>query len=191
MGNLEVMVVGAGAGGLSLAHGLRAEGVVRVFEGDRTPVDRARGYRVTINAGGARALQSCLPKANFERYIESSAKISTAVSFFDHKLHRLLAIELPTTSQSASDGARPISCIALRQILLEGLEDAVEFGKTFEGFGTTPKGPQNEIARFGVLKLPVPAISSASAAEKQTPAQSLRGLFTDNYLSRTTRKPFV
>jgi hypothetical protein len=39
----------------------------------------------------------------------------------------------------------------------------------------------NEIARFWVLKLPIPAISNASASEKQTPAQSLRALFTDDY----------
>jgi hypothetical protein len=38
----------------------------------------------------------------------------------------------------------------------------------------------NQIARFGGLKLPFPAISNASAAEKQNPAQSLRGLFTDD-----------
>jgi hypothetical protein len=38
----------------------------------------------------------------------------------------------------------------------------------------------NEIARFGGLKLPIPAISNVSEAEKQTPAQSLRGLFTDD-----------
>ena len=40
----------------------------------------------------------------------------------------------------------------------------------------------NQIARFGGLKLQIPAISNASAAEKQTPAQSLRGLFTDDYV---------
>jgi hypothetical protein len=39
---------------------------------------------------------------------------------------------------------------------------------------------KNEIARFGALKLPIPAISNASASEKQTPAQSLRALFTDD-----------
>jgi hypothetical protein len=38
----------------------------------------------------------------------------------------------------------------------------------------------NEIARFGVLKLQILAISNAPASEKQTPAQSLRGLFTDD-----------
>jgi hypothetical protein len=41
---------------------------------------------------------------------------------------------------------------------------------------------ENKIARFGGLKPPIPAISNASASEKQTPAQSLRGLFTDDYL---------
>jgi hypothetical protein len=40
----------------------------------------------------------------------------------------------------------------------------------------------NQIARFGTPKLPIPAISNASPAEKQTPAQSLRGLFTDDYI---------
>jgi hypothetical protein len=41
---------------------------------------------------------------------------------------------------------------------------------------------KNEIARFGALKLPIPAISNASASEKQTPAQSLRALFTDDFM---------
>jgi len=40
---------------------------------------------------------------------------------------------------------------------------------------------KNEIAGFGGLKLPIPAISNAAAAEKQTHAQSLRALFTDDY----------
>jgi 2-polyprenyl-6-methoxyphenol hydroxylase-like FAD-dependent oxidoreductase len=147
MGKLEVMIVGAGTGGLCLAQGLRAAGVaVRVFERDRTPTDRTQGYRITINSVGARALRSCLPQSNFEQYIAASAKISTAVSFFDHKLHRLLSIDLPQTAQSAPDGARPISRIALRQILLEGLEDVVVFGKTFAAFETSPKG--RVIVRF-------------------------------------------
>jgi 2-polyprenyl-6-methoxyphenol hydroxylase-like FAD-dependent oxidoreductase len=143
MANLRVMIVGAGTGGLCLAHGLRAAGVdVQVFERDRSPTDRPQGYRLTINARGACALLSCLPEANFARYIAASAKISTAVTFLDHKLRRLLSIKLPTTDQSAPDGARPISRIALRQILLEGLEDVVAFGKTVERFET--------IARLGV-----------------------------------------
>jgi 2-polyprenyl-6-methoxyphenol hydroxylase-like FAD-dependent oxidoreductase len=147
MANLRVLVVGAGTGGLCLAHGLRAAGVdVRVFERDRTPMDRPQGYRLTINARGARALRSCLPEANFARYITASAKISTAVTFLDHKLRRLLSIKLPAADQATLDGARPISRIALRQILLEDLDDVVAFGKTFERFETSPEG--RVIARF-------------------------------------------
>jgi len=42
----------------------------------------------------------------------------------------------------------------------------------------------NEIARFGVLKRQILAISNAPASEKQTPAQSPRGLFTDDCLGQ-------
>jgi hypothetical protein len=40
----------------------------------------------------------------------------------------------------------------------------------------------NEIAGFEGLKRPIPAISNAPESKKQTPAQSLRALFTDDYL---------
>lgn len=132
MSKLKVLIIGAGTGGLCLAHGLRAAGIdVRVFERDRTPADRQQGYRLTINATGARALESCLPPSSFARYIAASARISTGVTFLDHRLRRLLAIELPGTDQSAPHAPRPIARLALRQVLLEGLEQVVQFGKTF------------------------------------------------------------
>jgi flavin-dependent dehydrogenase len=75
MAKLEVIVVGAGTGGLALAHGLRAAGIaVRVFERDYKLTDRSQGYRLNINGGGARALRSCLPASNFDRYIAASAR---------------------------------------------------------------------------------------------------------------------
>jgi hypothetical protein len=39
---------------------------------------------------------------------------------------------------------------------------------------------KNEIATFRALKPQIPAISNASESGKQNPAQSLRGLFTDD-----------
>jgi 2-polyprenyl-6-methoxyphenol hydroxylase-like FAD-dependent oxidoreductase len=138
MGNLQVIVIGAGTVGLALVHGLRAAGMaVRVFERDHNLTERALGYRLTINARGARALQSCLPKPNFERYIAASAKVSMAVSFFDHRLRRLLFVDVPNTEQTDPHAARPISRIALRQILAECLEDAVAYGKTFKSSDKT------------------------------------------------------
>jgi 2-polyprenyl-6-methoxyphenol hydroxylase-like FAD-dependent oxidoreductase len=135
------MVIGAGTGGLALAHALRASGIaVRVFERDHNLTGRPQGYRLTINARGARALQSCLPKANFEHYVAASAKVSTAVSFFDHKLRRLLFVEAPNTEQTNPYAARPISRSALRQILAEGLEETVTYHKTFRSFEKTRGG---------------------------------------------------
>src|ERR1700722_20392892 len=44
---------------------------------------------------------------------------------------------------------------------------------------SAPKGnPQNEFASFGAFKLQIPAISNQPEAQKPTPPQSLRGLFT-------------
>jgi 2-polyprenyl-6-methoxyphenol hydroxylase-like FAD-dependent oxidoreductase len=147
MGSLRVIIIGAGTGGLALAHGLRASGVaVQVFDRDHQLTDRLQGYRLTINAKGAGALKSCLPPSNFERYIAASAKISTSVSFWDHKLRRLLFLDLQNTEQTAPDAPRPISRVALRRILAEGLEEVVAFGKTFESFETMQDG--SVIARF-------------------------------------------
>ena len=141
MDKLKVLVIGAGTGGLCLAQGLRAAGIdVRVFERDHKPTDRIQGYRLTINTTGARALRSCLPQENFERYIAASARISTGVTFLDHRLRRLMSFELSRHEQSEPDAARPISRIALRQILLEGVEQTVAFGKTFTGFETSDSG---------------------------------------------------
>lgn len=128
----EVLIVGAGTGGLCLAHGLVASGLkVRVFERDRTPTDRLQGYRLHISATGNRALQACLPAENFERFVRASAISNTAVTFLDSKLNRLLQIDIPPVDRLAPESERPISRTALRKILLEGLEDIVAFDKTF------------------------------------------------------------
>ena len=138
---LEVLIIGAGTGGLCLAHGLRASGVkVRVFERDLTPTDRLLGYRLHISATGNRALQSCLPPENFRRFVRASAITNTAVTFLDSKLNRLLQIDIPPADQAAPESERPISRISLRRILLEGLEDVVAFNKTFIAYETAPEG---------------------------------------------------
>jgi 2-polyprenyl-6-methoxyphenol hydroxylase-like FAD-dependent oxidoreductase len=139
--NLEVLIIGAGTGGLCLAHGLLASGLkVRVFERDRTPTDRLQGYRLHISATGNRALQACLPPENFERFVRASAITNTAVTFLDSKLNRLLQIDIPPVDQTAPESERPISRISLRKILLEGLEDVVVFDKTFIGYESTSEG---------------------------------------------------
>jgi 2-polyprenyl-6-methoxyphenol hydroxylase-like FAD-dependent oxidoreductase len=152
MNKPNVIVIGAGTGGLALAHGLRAAGIsVRVFERDRSLADRPQGYRLTINGNGARALEASLPKENFEHYISASSKVSTAVSFLDHRMRRLLKVDVPNVDQNAPYAARPISRISLREILAEGLEDTITWGRTFQSFERVPAKKtidERVIARF-------------------------------------------
>jgi 2-polyprenyl-6-methoxyphenol hydroxylase-like FAD-dependent oxidoreductase len=144
---LKVMIIGAGTGGLCLAQGLKQDGVaVEVFERDHSPMDRLQGYRLSISPAGCRALKACLPDPLFAKLVEESANPSEAVTFLDHRLHRLLAIELPRKARDAVDSERPISRIALRRILLEGLGSEVHFGRKFVSYEETPGG--GVLARF-------------------------------------------
>jgi len=117
LGNrLKVMIVGAGTGGLCLAQGLKADGIaVEVFERDYSPTDRLQGYRLGVSETGRRALRECLPKALFDKLVASCANPSRAVTFLDHRLNRLLNIELGANEQNDL----PVSRISLRGILLD------------------------------------------------------------------------
>jgi 2-polyprenyl-6-methoxyphenol hydroxylase-like FAD-dependent oxidoreductase len=138
---IDVIIIGAGTGGLCLAQGLHSAGIrVRVFEKDRTPTDRLQGYRLHISATGNRALQACLPSENFEHFVRSSAKPNSAVSFFDHRLNRLLIIDIPPAHRNSAESERPVSRIALRKILLNGLDDIVTFDKNFKSYAISADG---------------------------------------------------
>jgi 2-polyprenyl-6-methoxyphenol hydroxylase-like FAD-dependent oxidoreductase len=137
----RVVIIGAGTGGLCLAQGLKRSGIaVDVFERDHSPQDRQPGYRLSISATGSRAMKECLPGGLFRKLMEISAQPSEAVTFLDHQLHRLLAIDLPQKDRSAIEAERPINRTALRAILLEGLGEIVKFGKKFVAFETMPGG---------------------------------------------------
>lgn len=150
---LKVLVIGAGTGGLCLAHGLHAAGIdVKVFEREVTPTDRIQGYRLNISATGNRALKACLPPENYKRFVNASAKSSTRVSFFDHRLHRLLTIDTPPVDRASIASERPVSRIALRQVLLDGLEPLVTFGRTFERYEDGPGGTVRAHFKEGVTE---------------------------------------
>jgi len=138
---LSVRIIGAGTGGLCLAQGLKQDGVaVEVYERDHTPSDRLQGYRLSISAVGRRALKECLPRGLFQKLIRNSAKPSESVTFLDHHLERLLAIDLPRGDRDNADSELPISRIALRRILSEELGDAIHYGKKFVAFEDAPQG---------------------------------------------------
>jgi len=134
---LKVMIVGAGTGGLCLAQGLKTDGIaVEVFERDYSPTDRLQGYRLGVNETGRRALKECLPDSLFDKLVACCANPSRAVTFLDHRLNRLLNIELEPDEQNDL----PVSRMSLRGVLLEGLDQIVCFGKKFIAFEQAPSG---------------------------------------------------
>ena len=137
----KVCIIGAGTGGLCLAQGLKQDRVeVVVYERDHSPSDHLQGYRLSISATGRRALQACLPEALFEKLIANCAKPSETVAFLDHHLNWLLVIDLPHGDRKAADSELPVSRRALRQILVEGLDSVIQYGKKFVAFEDAPQG---------------------------------------------------
>src|SRR5262249_39448214 len=100
------------------------------------PTDRLQGYRLGVNETGRRALKECLPDSLFDKLVACCANPSRAVTFLDHRLNRLLNIELEPDEQNDL----PVSRMSLRGVLLEGLDQIVCFGKKFIAFEQAPSG---------------------------------------------------
>jgi 2-polyprenyl-6-methoxyphenol hydroxylase-like FAD-dependent oxidoreductase len=139
---MRVVVVGAGLGGLTLAHGLRRAGIdVAVYERDGAST-RPQGISLHVDDRGASALRACLPPAH-AAMVEATAggprEQTSTLSEVDG--------ELAVTSTRRSDGgegrARPgrqVDRPLLRAVLLTGLEDVVRFGAEFTRFERRPDG---------------------------------------------------
>jgi salicylate hydroxylase len=141
----DVMIVGGGIGGLTLAQGLRQAGInATVYERDRTLTDRWQGYRVHISPTGSLALHSCLPPHLFEVFERTCGKEMGAVRFLTENMKVLLKDDQtsPVERQRRERIARhrSVSRIVLRQVLLSGLDDVVHFDKTFSRYEETPNG---------------------------------------------------
>jgi 2-polyprenyl-6-methoxyphenol hydroxylase-like FAD-dependent oxidoreductase len=138
---LNVTIIGAGIGGLSLAQGLKNSGVaVELFERDASRTSPVEGYRLSISSTGNRALNACLPNTVFERLTIHTAEPSRSLTILDYKMNRLLGIDFPHTDRSSIDSERPVSRTAFRRVLLDGLDDVVHFGKKFVSFEDAPDG---------------------------------------------------
>jgi 2-polyprenyl-6-methoxyphenol hydroxylase-like FAD-dependent oxidoreductase len=83
----KIVIIGAGTGGMCLAHGLRRAGFeVAVHERDRTRTGGLHGYRVGISPNGARALKACLDEDLFATFVATAAPGLRA----PHDVHRAL-----------------------------------------------------------------------------------------------------
>lgn len=123
----DVIISGAGLGGLCAASGLRQAGFrVLVLERDESVLHRRQGYRININTAGDSALRACLPAGHYALYQDTSHRqLNPSVDIYTPGLkpvfHRVA--EAPAT------GAPPaaVDRATLRGILLDALQH-VRFG---------------------------------------------------------------
>jgi 2-polyprenyl-6-methoxyphenol hydroxylase-like FAD-dependent oxidoreductase len=136
----HVLIIGAGTGGLCLAHGLKRAGIrVSVFERDRTRSDGLQGYRVGIDPDGSRALHACLPPDLFDTFVATCARAPRYFNMVTEHLSELLSLELPPANDPVNS-EKSVSRMTLRQVLLTGVEDVVHFDKTFTRYEQHPDG---------------------------------------------------
>jgi 2-polyprenyl-6-methoxyphenol hydroxylase-like FAD-dependent oxidoreductase len=130
----RVLVIGAGTGGLALAHGLVRAGIdVRVFERDVLRTDGLHGYRVGIDPDGSRALHALLPPDLYDTFVATCARAPRWFNMVTEQLREVLALEIPTEDDPV-ESEKSVSRMTLRQVLMTGIEDVISFGKEFTGF---------------------------------------------------------
>ncbi len=131
---LSVIIIGAGTGGLCLAHGLKRAGIkVDVFERDRTRRDGLQGYRVGIDPDGSRALAANLPPELFDTFVATCAIPPRWFNSLTERYGEVLALPV-TPPKDPRYAERSVSRMTLRQVLLTGLEEIVHFDKVFSHY---------------------------------------------------------
>jgi 2-polyprenyl-6-methoxyphenol hydroxylase-like FAD-dependent oxidoreductase len=136
----HVLIIGAGTGGLCLAHGLKRAGIsVAVYERDRTRTDGLHGYRVGIDPDGSRALHACLPPELFDTFVATCARAPQYFNMLTEQLAEVLSLDVRTGDDPLTN-EKSVSRMTLRQVLLTGLEDIVHFDKAFVRYEQTPAG---------------------------------------------------
>ncbi|WP_406630628.1 FAD-dependent oxidoreductase [Amycolatopsis sp. WGS_07] len=122
-GKPRVLIIGAGVGGLALAQGLRRAGIaVTVCERDSSAAGRLQGYRLRIDPNGLDALDRLLPEKLSQAVWEASSSPSRS-GYLNG-----------TPPAEPVERNVSINRLTLREILLHGLEDVVEFGRECTGY---------------------------------------------------------
>jgi len=131
---MNVAVIGAGIGGLTLAQGLVRAGIdVTVYERDRGLDSRGQGYRIHLHA--AAALKACLPPDLYELCAATAGKPSTQVTVMTGGLRILRCTEVNAAGLSTA-----VNRQTLREILAARLACVIKFGRTCTGFSQDSGG---------------------------------------------------
>ncbi|MGJ7529122.1 FAD-dependent oxidoreductase [Variovorax sp. GB1P17] len=136
------MIIGAGLGGLCLAQGLHRRGVsFDVYERDAAPDSRPQGFRIKIDQTGQQALEVCLPPALNTLFKETCAIPVSGVNLIAPSLEPVSDRWVASWQRAGGDDA-PVGRVedvnadrlAMRRVLLSGIEAHVHFGRAFAGY---------------------------------------------------------
>lgn len=134
MTEAPILVIGGGLAGLSLGQGLKQIGMpFKIFERDQAASFRAQGYRIRIDEKGGAGLRRLLPTNLFEKFKATSAEVKPGVNRLDAMTGESATTgfsRMPPNTGPAWNADRRV----LRDILLEGLESYVEFGKKLDKY---------------------------------------------------------
>jgi salicylate hydroxylase len=128
---LRVAVVGAGIGGLTLAHALRRRGIdCVVLDRDAGP-GATDGYRLHLTEQAFAALTEVLPESSVRALRDCGAGKDAFRQFavLDHRGRTRLRIPIQHSGEVLLIGRRP-----LRAVLARGLESHIRWGTTVAGF---------------------------------------------------------
>ncbi|MEU7745764.1 FAD-dependent monooxygenase [Nonomuraea sp. NPDC049158] len=132
----RVLVIGAGLGGLTLAHALVRAGLdVHVYEADDGSGERFQGHRIGLAEPGLAALRASLPQRLHELVEATSGGLTGPGLLFDEQL-----TELSRDLDGPQEGSRAVDRQVLRRILRGGLGDRVTHGKRLRGFAEGADG---------------------------------------------------
>jgi len=134
---MRVIVIGAGMGGLTLAHALHRAGIdVTVHDRDAC-AEATGGYRLAISAEACAALRRHLSPEHYQALQASSVPTETVhrLAFTDHRLRALQVTSWDPTEEALLIGRSP-----LRRLLVQGLDDRVRFGATYTSHEVLPDG---------------------------------------------------
>ncbi|KAI1610645.1 cercosporin toxin biosynthesis protein [Exophiala viscosa] len=131
-----ILIIGGGLGGLSLAQGLKKKGIpFRIFERDGAASFRAQGYRIRLDERGIGSLEKLLPRPLFDL----AEKTSSPVVSGGHRFDALTGEK----SEARFGGGGPqrgtgpnwnVDRTVIRNVLLQGLEKDIDFGKRLERY---------------------------------------------------------
>lgn len=150
---MRVLIIGAGLGGLTLLHGLRAAGIdAHVYERSPQRGVQPASYGIHLDANGLRALHNSLPPQNWKRIDADGVPAPMIVRFHDPRRGVLATIDkrFPENTTDPVTKRRAISRGKLREALLHGTTPLngpiVHWDKAFDRFDATNNGVRAHFA---------------------------------------------